>query len=104
MWESVGLYKCITLDTNLSPNIQISTEPVFLGSSDSGSSLIQSACDIRDRVTICSKAALVRKATRTNIHALDHSLTMNPLCILCPTPQYIVMFLSEYISLPELFL
>lgn len=29
MWESVGLYKCITLDTNLSPNIQISTEPVF---------------------------------------------------------------------------
>lgn len=47
MWESVGLYKCITLDTNLSPNIQISTEPVFLGSSDSGSSPIQSACDIR---------------------------------------------------------
>jgi hypothetical protein len=48
MWESVGLYKCITLDTNLSPNIQISTEPVFLDSSDSGSSLIQRACDIRD--------------------------------------------------------
>lgn len=50
------------------------------------------------------KARISWKGNDTNIHTVDHSLTLNPLYILYPTPQYIVMFPTKSISGPELFL